>query len=118
VTLILLLLSLITWIFPPSTHTTSSIPPVTTTTSAPPTTTLPASSVSPYEYEAWTKVAVCEEGGWGHYGFPAYPDSLGINTRNWYANGGGSDLSPNAQIAVADRIQHDPPDQDGHCRAW
>lgn len=62
-------------------------------------------------------MAVCEEGGWGHYGFPNYPDSLGIDAANWYAYGGGSDLSPAAQIAVASRIQPYPPDQHG-CAAW
>ena len=62
---------------------------------------------------------MCEEGGFGHYGFPAYPDSLGITAANWYANGGGSDLSPQAQVAVAQRIEGTGyvPDQAG-CAAW
>lgn len=81
--------------------------------------TVPAPAVG--LYEAWSRVAVCEEGGFGHYGFPAYPDSLGINRTNWYRFGGGSDLSPSAQIAVAMRLiayYHAPiPDQHG-CAAW
>ena len=67
----------------------------------------------------WDRVAVCEEGGWGNYGFPAYPNSLGINATNWASNGGGSDLSPAAQVAVAQRIEGTSfvPDQSG-CAAW
>ena len=56
------------------------------------------------EYALWSHVAVCEEGGWGSYGFPAYPNSLGIMAQAWYAHGGGSDLSPSAQIAVAESL--------------
>jgi hypothetical protein len=75
---------------------------------------------------AWLKVAICEEGGtllfrdlgpWFDSG-AAYPDSLGISAANWYANGGGSDVSANAQIAVAERIQASPPDQDGCTGSW
>ena len=70
---------------------------------------------------AWTRVADCEEGGWGNYGFPAYPDSLGISAANWAQYGGGSDLSPAAQIAVGDRIIAaygiGIPDQQS-CSAW
>ena len=93
-----------------------TLPTVPTTTSTTTTTTQP--TVSQSEYDAWTRVAVCEEGGWGNYGFPNYPDSLGINSYNWYANGGGSDLSPTSQILVAERIQANPPDQNGSCAAW
>jgi len=74
--------------------------------------------VTPLEYAEWTRVAICEEGGWGHFGFPAYPDSLGINATNWAAYGGGDDLSPDAQILVAEQIQFNPPDQDGSCASW
>jgi len=85
--------------------------PVTTSTVP----TLPA------DYAAWTRVADCEEGGWIGYSGPAYPDSLGINATNWYAFGGGSDVSPVAQIAVADRLIEATgsliPDQNG-CAAW
>ena len=75
--------------------------------------------LSPVLLAEWTRVAVCEEGGWIGYAGPAYPDSLGINAANWYANGGGSDLSPAAQIAVAQRIEGGGyvPDQSG-CAAW
>jgi hypothetical protein len=74
--------------------------------------------VGDYDHR-WDAVATCEEGGWGNFGFPAYPNSLGINSTNWYANGGGSDLSPAAQVAVAQRIEGTSyvPDQ-GYCAAW
>jgi hypothetical protein len=74
-------------------------------------------------YEAWTRVADCEEGGWIGSAGPNYPDSLGIKAAAWYAYGGGSDLSPAAQIAVAQRLlaaNGDAgwvPDQGG-CAAW
>ena len=110
------------------TPTTQPPPPTTTqppvaapTVATPPVTTTPVGTSD--LYAAWTKVAICEEGGWGHYGFPAYPNSLGITTANWYGNGGGSDLSPSAQIAVAQRVvarYATPgwiPDQNG-CSAW
>ena len=89
--------------------------PTTTTTTAPP--PPPAPAVTPLQYAEWTKVAICEEGGWIGYAGPAYPDSLGISAANWRAYGGGSDLSPDAQILVAERIQMNPPDQNG-CAAW
>jgi hypothetical protein len=63
-------------------------------------------------------VAVCEEGGWIGSSGPAYPDSLGISAANWWGNGGTTDVSPAAQIAVAERIQQNPPDQNGVCAAW
>ena len=53
----------------------------------------------------------------------AYPDGLGISAVNWYGNGGGSDLSPDAQILVAEAIETAAgrsgyvPDQ-GYCAAW
>jgi len=56
------------------------------------------------ELVAWTRVAVCEEGGWIGSASPGYPDSLGITAANWYGNGGGSDETPLAQIAVAERV--------------
>ena len=77
----------------------------------------PVPTVTPLEYAEWSRVAVCEEGGWIGYAGPAYPDSLGISATNWYGNGGGSDLSPAAQIIVAERIQTNPPDQHG-CAPW
>ena len=115
-----------TTIVPPTTTTTTIpyVPPTTTTTipSAPVTTpavAVPATSGD--LYAEWTKVAVCEEGGWIGYAGPAYPDSLGIDAQNWYAYGGGSDVSPSAQIAVAENLitslGASIPDQDG-CAAW
>jgi hypothetical protein len=70
-------------------------------------------------YAQWTRVAVCEEGGWIGAANADYPDSLGINATNWYANGGGSDVSPAAQIAVAQRIEGTSyvPDQND-CASW
>ena len=75
--------------------------------------------VTPEQYAEWTKVAICEEGGWIGYAGPNYPDSLGIDAANWYANGGGSDLAPDAQILVAERIEGYGyvPDQ-SVCAAW
>lgn len=115
--------------------TTTTQPPVTTTTVAlppptpPPTpTTVPVATQAPVAasgdlYAEWTRVADCEEGGWVGSSGSAYPDSLGIDAQNWYANGGGSDVSPAAQIAVAERLvasmgmPNYVPDQGG-CAAW
>lgn len=109
----------------PST-TAPAVPVVvpTTTISSTTTTAPPASPLTGSTYDhRWDAVAVCEEGGWGHYGFPAYPNSLGITAANWYGNGGGSDLSPAAQVAVGERVVAKyatpgwVPDQNG-CSAW
>ena len=68
-------------------------------------------------------MARCEEGGWIGWAGPAYPDSLGISAHNWAAYGGGADLSPGAQVAVAERIEAAAgqsgyvPDQ-GYCASW
>ena len=62
-------------------------------------------------------MADCEEGGWIGSSGSAYPDSLGIDAANWWGNGGTADVSEDAQIIVAERIQSDPPDQNG-CAAW
>lgn len=100
---------------------------VTVATTAPSTTTTTAQAAPPESntnsdlYSAWTKVAVCEEGGWVGRSGDAYPNSLGITAQNWYAFGGGSDVSPAAQIIVAERLRAsigmDIPDQNG-CAAW
>jgi hypothetical protein len=104
-----------------SSSTTSSTrppPSITTTTTLAPTTTTDATA-----FAAWSRVAVCEEGGWVGWAGANYPDSLGISAVNWYANGGGGDLSPPAQIAVAQRIEAGAglagyvPDQGG-CAPW
>lgn len=73
--------------------------------------------VTPAERAAWTRVAICEEGGWIGSSGPAYPDSLGVSAVNWRAYGGTSDVSEDAQIIVAERIQASPPDQNG-CAPW
>ena len=75
----------------------------------------PAGSV----YAEWTRVAVCEEGGWIGYAGPAYPDSLGISAQNWASV--CPDLSWSSiddNIECAERIQSDPPDQDGCNGSW
>jgi hypothetical protein len=80
--------------------------------------------VTDAERVAWSRVAVCEEGGWVGSSGPAYPDSLGINATNWYGNGGGSDVSEDAQILVDERVMARyvyagyVPDQDGQCRGY
>lgn len=68
----------------------------------------------------WSRVATCEEGGWIGWSGPTYPDSLGISAVNWWANGGGSTLSPDAQIVVAQRIEGGSyvPDQEGCDGSW
>jgi hypothetical protein len=73
--------------------------------------------LDPVLYREWTRVAICEEGGWVGWSGPAFPDSLGITAANWFSHGGTSDVSPQAQIAVAERIQTWVPDQDG-CAPW
>jgi hypothetical protein len=72
-------------------------------------------------YVAWSRVAVCEEGGWIGSSGPAFPDSLGIEALAWTEYGGGSDVSPFAQIAVGERLIHalgvPIPDAAG-CASW
>ena len=108
-------------IAPPSTTTTTTVSPVVTTTTAVPLTAW--DTVTPWEREAWTRVAVCEEGGFIGYAGAAYPDSLGISAVNWSSNGGWhppngvAPETPDWQIMVAMRIQTDPPDQGG-CASW
>lgn len=94
---------------------------VATTTSPTTTTTVPWRTVVLAE---WTKVAICEEGGWIGYSGKNYPDSIGITANNWYANGGTSDVTPWAQIIVARRLVKTfaspnwVPDQNGCVGAW
>lgn len=103
-----------------STTTTTTLPaPVAPPTTAPAPPPMPTPAVSG-GMGGWTKVAVCEEGGWGHNGFSAsYIGDLGISRVNWYnlCADNCTDLSPANQIAVASRIQTTPPDQNG-CAAW
>lgn len=82
----------------------------------------------PADYRAWSRVAVCESGGWRVLG-SAYPDSLGITAANFAAfdgraqpPGGTSIAERVAQIRVADRlIRHygiSIPDQSGCEGSW
>jgi len=93
---------------------------VSTTT----TTTEPYLGVTQSDIEAWSKVSMCEEGGnWNIQG-PVYSGGLGMLNSTWIAYGGLA-YAPNAglasmvqQIAVAKRIQANPPDQYGCSGAW
>lgn len=74
-------------------------------------------------YNAWYRVVTCENAGsWTPSG-SLYPDGVGITAANWADFGGGSDVSPAAQIAVAQRFAAHyfypgyVPDQNG-CAAW
>jgi len=79
------------------------------------------------DYMAWSRVAVCEEGGWKVAGYD-YPDSLGIDRTN-YMSFGGQPQQPGPvsrrnrvlQIRVAERLRAryhiSIPDQGG-CAAW
>ena len=98
---------------------TTTVTPTPTTVVAPivtTTTPLPTDIVA-----AWTKVAVCEEGGWIGSSGQVYPNSLGINATNWYAYGGTFDTSISAQIAVGQAMVSalgmSIPDQNG-CAPW
>ena len=101
----------------PSTSVPVPVATPTTTTTTTTTTVPPVSITGGWTYEAATKVAVCEEGGWVGAASASYPDSLGITAANWYANGGGSCVTPECQIQVAERLQAYPPDQNG-CTSW
>lgn len=101
--------------------------PLSPTTTAPATLTpeqIAASQVTPAEFAAWSKVAVCETGGnWSAEG-PIYSGGLGISNANWIIYG-GEQFAANAglatsdeQIVVAMRIQANPPDQDGCTGSW
>lgn len=103
---------------PPTTATsTTSMSTAPTTTTATTVVEVSVVEVSVSLYAEWSKVAVCEEGGWIGSAGGNYPDSLGITRANWYMFGGGADVSPAAQIAVAERfIAHygiGVPDQHG-----
>lgn len=97
---------------------TTVVAPIVTTTTPPPSVSTPAPTDI---VAAWTKVAVCEEGGWIGSSGPVYPNSLGINATNWYAYGGTSDTSISAQIAVGQAMVSalgmSIPDQNG-CAPW
>ena len=116
--------------------TTTTVAPTTTTTtttivSSPPTTVVdnspivdPTLGVTQQDVDAWSKVAVCEEGGdWTVQG-SVYSGGLGMLNSTWAAYG-GLQYAPNAgqasiaqQIAVAKKIQSTPPDQSGCSGSW
>jgi len=79
--------------------------------------------VSAAQMAAWTKVAICEEGGNWHVWGPVYSGGLGISNVNWIIYGGRQFASsaalatPEQQVAVAMRIQPYAPDQYG-CANW
>ncbi len=80
-------------------------------------------TVTPYQRQAWEHVADCEEGGDWSFNGPIFDGGLGISRANWSAYGGeqfapeASMASEDQQIMVAERIQAEPPDQDG-CSGW
>jgi len=109
---------------PPAQPAPAPAPAVTPTAQPAPATPAPLiNGVSAVVFAEWSRVNTCEEGGvWASSG-PAYPDGLGISAVNWAAYGGGANLSPAAQIAVAQRIEAAAgmpghvPDQHG-CAGW
>ena len=80
-------------------------------------------TVTPYERAAWSRVAMCEEGGNWQADGPRFSGGLGITRANWSIFGGQQYASeaalatPDQQIMVAERIQAYPPDQHG-CSSW
>jgi len=104
--------------------TTTSTTVVTTTTTTEPTTTVNTSIVTPEEEAAWQKVAICEEGGDWSYQGSVYSGGLGMLNSTWVAYG-GLQFAPNAglatidqQIIIAEKIQPNPPDQNGCSGSW
>jgi hypothetical protein len=90
---------------------------------APAAPTGPVDTVTPEQRAEWSRVAMCEEGGdWSSDG-SRFSGGLGITRTNWVAYGGeqyaaeGAMATEDEQIMVAERIQFDPPDQDG-CSGW
>jgi len=83
-----------------------------------------AKMITAAEIEAWSMVAVCEEGGDWHVSGSEYSGGLGISNYNWVAYGGeiyaptAATATPREQIVIAKRIQSDPPDQNGCEGAW
>jgi hypothetical protein len=81
-------------------------------------------SVSSAVYAAWSNVNMCEEGGDWYVQGSSFSGGLGISNANWVAFGGtefapdAGDATPTEQIIVAQRIQPDPPDQDGCTGGW
>lgn len=61
---------------------------------------------------------MCESGGWGRGTGGKWVGDLGILAANWYAYGGGADISPAAQVAVAQRIEGGYVPDQGYCAGW
>jgi hypothetical protein len=123
------------WLDPPGaplahtspTATTSSTSstwpaPTTTTWTLPPTTT--TSTTDPTVFAQWSRVAVCEEGGFNALPArgPKYYGWLGISAANWQGFGCVADgldyYSVADNITCARRIQLNPPDQEGCGGGW
>jgi hypothetical protein len=83
-----------------------------------------AQEVTPEEFKAWSKVNVCEESGNWHVRGSTYSGGLGVSNENWtyYRHGeftvSAVDATPAEQIVVAERIQKNPPDQNGCNGGW
>ena len=81
-------------------------------------------SVTPAEMTVWSRVSACEENGNWYMRGPYFSGGLGISNVNWLAYGGtqfapnAADATPTEQIIVAQRIQSDPPDQNGCTGGW
>jgi hypothetical protein len=109
-----------------TTTTTVKVVPKTTTTTLRKPAPVYLYGVTPADVAAWTKVAICEEGGNWHVRGSKYSGGLGILNSNWtyYSRGMGfpasaADATPIQQIAVAKKINagYAVPDQYG-CAAW
>lgn len=80
--------------------------------------------VTSAERAAWSKVNICEEGGNWHVSGSKFSGGLGISNVNWKKYGGeqfthtAAVATPDEQIVVAMRIQHNPPDQNGCSGSW
>jgi hypothetical protein len=104
---------------------TAPVAPVTAPVAAPaaPAPSGPVDTVTPLQRAAWERVAMCEEGGNWSAGGGRFSGGLGITRSNWAAYGGlqfapeGAMATEDQQIMVAERIQPNPPDQNG-CRGW
>ena len=82
--------------------------------------------MTPEDRAQWYRVQNCEEGPgtaeWATEG-PVYAGGLGISRANWSAYNvygfpaDAGQATPDQQIMVAERIQFNPPDQNG-CAAW
>jgi hypothetical protein len=100
---------------PPPSQIAPSPPPPSPPPPSPPS----DEGVTPAQFAEWSKVNVCEEGGNWYVNGPLYSGGLGISRANWISFGGGqfapqgSEATPYQQILIAERIQPNPPDQNG-----